>query len=315
METLTQTGVHLNGRNPEGMTRDTRAEMVSPDQASCWLERYPFPHQRKLREWHVQELMGALQRGEFEPGLISFHYVDGTPMLTDGQHRLSAIARSGIGTVLDVARVYNATLEEAEAAYRRIDQGNKRSPGETIAGSGLVEETGLSLFSLNLIGAAALLIHQGFGVGGRNVAERIEARNMDLRLELTRHWLDIGTDYLNLLKGGEKEVAKRMITKGCMAVGMVTLRDCPEKAEAFWNTVAQNDGLARNTPEYILARLLSANITTNRGSSSSYAAILSRQVAACWNDHFDGKNRTFVRKLDPTQPIRIKGVKLKSAAE
>lgn len=84
-------------------------ETVTPEMAEAWLNvNY---RNRDLRESRVTQLAGTLLRGQFELTSDGIAF-DTTGILTNGQHRLSAIVVSGISAQLVVVRGLQAKAQE-----------------------------------------------------------------------------------------------------------------------------------------------------------------------------------------------------------
>lgn len=115
-------------------------ETISPKQAREYLESNT--HNRHLREPRVQQLMGAIERGEWkETGdPIKFN----GDLLLDGQHRLEAIARGSRRVPVWVARGVDAGAQEV------VDTGSKRSVGDALTLRGYQNAT--------LLGAIANIV-------------------------------------------------------------------------------------------------------------------------------------------------------------
>jgi hypothetical protein len=88
------------------------------------------PHQRRLREYHVNILADAMSKGTFRWTADAIK-LDKKMRVVDGQHRLAAIVKSGV-TLKDVLV---AVLEDDEA-IKNIDQGIGRSLGDLLITQG-----------------------------------------------------------------------------------------------------------------------------------------------------------------------------------
>lgn len=93
-------------------------EQITPEIVATWLKENN-PTNRNCTESNLAKLTLAMQRGEFIVGdSIKFDYND---ELIDGQHRLTAIVRSGVTIALAVVRGY------APEAKGVLDIGKRRS--------------------------------------------------------------------------------------------------------------------------------------------------------------------------------------------
>jgi hypothetical protein len=98
-------------------------EFVDADRARWWLAANE--NNRGLRVAHAEEYTRAMQRQEWElsPDAIAF---DTEGRLINGQHRLVAVATSGVGQYFIVARGFPAVSQEA------TDTGAKRHLGDML---------------------------------------------------------------------------------------------------------------------------------------------------------------------------------------
>lgn len=105
-------------------------ETISPEIAEKWLAKR-YGHQRPLTPTWVSELADIISNGDWEINgdAIRFSVED---ELIDGQHRLSAIVRSGLSVESVVIR------DLPSVAFDSIDQGRKRTPGHLLATLGVV---------------------------------------------------------------------------------------------------------------------------------------------------------------------------------
>ena len=115
-------------------------EDITPKQAEKLLEKL-YHNQRHLREGWINRLMGEIKAGAFKLSCDAIVVVDGT--LLNGQHRLQAVARSGIACPFLVMRSEDPNI------YKIIDSGVKRSISDVITGE-----------NKNTIAAAAVWIMQ-----------------------------------------------------------------------------------------------------------------------------------------------------------
>lgn len=101
---------------------------VTPAMAIRWLEAIPA-YQRKLNRTHVNGLKTAMLRGEWRltPATIS---LDTNGLLADGQHRMAAIAETGLEQTFYLIRGI------PPENYMLIDKGRGRNMGDTLSGLG-----------------------------------------------------------------------------------------------------------------------------------------------------------------------------------
>lgn len=102
----------------------TRTELITPDTAKAYLTRNLV--NRTVKRSNVESFVRALKRGTFKttPSGIAFD-TEGT--LVDGQHRLLAIAVSGIPATM------NITTDVAKDVVEYIDRGTTRSVRDVLS--------------------------------------------------------------------------------------------------------------------------------------------------------------------------------------
>lgn len=108
---------------PRSSAVETEISEISPDLARDLLAKNP--HNRNLRVRRVEQLAGAMTRGEWVFNGDAIRIAD-SGMLLDGQHRLAAIVRSGIPQTMLVVSGLPAITQET------MDSGAKRSAGDIL---------------------------------------------------------------------------------------------------------------------------------------------------------------------------------------
>jgi hypothetical protein len=109
-------------KKPEALDLGTTygIEMVSPEQATRWLGDDINSRNRRMNPIRVQQLAGAMRRGEWKLNGDPIRFTP-TGTLLDGQHRLSAIAESGQTVPVFVVRGIDAD------AQITMDRGTRRT--------------------------------------------------------------------------------------------------------------------------------------------------------------------------------------------
>jgi hypothetical protein len=107
----------------------TKTKTITPEQATIWLES-TNTHNRPLYPAHVNRLAHDIEDGRWRPSHQGIAF-DREGRLLDGQHRLHAIAKSGIPVELQVTTGLDPEAQEG------IDQGYKRTLGHTLAAEGI----------------------------------------------------------------------------------------------------------------------------------------------------------------------------------
>ncbi len=105
--------------------------LVTPDIAREWLEKFNT-NNRPLQPAHSTFLANQMRGGKWMETGDSIKFGE-NGQLIDGQHRLLAVVRSGISQSFVVAR------EVQNEAFQVVDSGKKRTSGDVLCISGLVE--------------------------------------------------------------------------------------------------------------------------------------------------------------------------------
>lgn len=126
------------------MTVSARFELVTPDQAKSWLNNNP--NIRKLRAHRVAAMARAIESGHFDTTHQGIALADDGALL-DGQHRLSAIVKTGIPVNLLVTRGLPRTV------VKTIDSGMPRQAYERLGTDKL--NTSICSALLSIVGGRA----------------------------------------------------------------------------------------------------------------------------------------------------------------
>jgi len=263
---------------------DVTVETISPAEASALLTDTLYDDQRHLRGWYVHALAEEMRRGEFHlaPPITIGILPDGSRLLLDGQHRLHALVEANTTLQMPVITGRVASKAAAFQLYSNMDCGLAR--GAHDLAPELKHELGATTTrEVTACWAAAGLIGGHFAL-----ASSYEARSRDWRLALVRAFRTDLSNMLSYIRAGDQETRRLLTRTPILAVATVTAHWCPEEAESFWQSTAENDGLRRGDPRRALLDYL-------RGHASVRARINveARYAAAVWNAA-QGK-RTFER--------------------
>jgi len=215
--------------------KDLRAELVvaTPDWAKNELATHNTKNRPLSSTW--AKIRGAIQRGGWQVNGEAIVY-DRDGRLVNGQHRLTAIAESGISVPLLVVRGVHPD------SFATFDQGKRRNASDVLAVEG-------HDFAVNL--AAALGWQQRYESGN------IEKANSDA----------VPNDQILAMAAGHPEMAdsvkwaaghrNRLIPPSMLAFLHYQLSGVsPEDAEAFFKKVCDGVGVEENSHEFNLRRRL-----------------------------------------------------------
>ena len=289
---------------------DGKVEVIefTSDLAHEWRTSYEFPNQRTPKAWWVAALSQMMVQDVFTPTPIHLAHCaeDGGYYLVDGQHRLRAIAESGTSYRLPVIHHECPTFADVADLYGRLDRGAGRSVTDVFKAHDLANALDISAPLMGQMGAALVLIAAQFDP----TARRVIARDGDMRIHMLREWRDEVAQYGPLIpsRGSDALTAARMRSAPVASVGLLTMRNQPDKATEFWSALGTGEGLEADEPELALRRWF-ANTPLRQGDTAS--ALTLRAVVSAWNAAFEGRR---VRTLRPSAvggiPIAGTGLEL-----
>lgn len=242
---------------------------ITPKKAAEWLKRNV--NNRPLREIRIEQYSAAMKAGAWQVNgeTIKFN-CNGD--LVDGQHRLHACMQSGI-----TFESYVVTGVGRDA-FDTIDQGDKRTIGDVFARSGYKHYV--------LLAAGSRWIWR---------YENSMSVNGAMRADIAK---DIIERHPALHAAAQK--ASEHSRCGILNPGLFAFLDywCgqnnQERADKFWTSVADAEGLEKGTPAHLLHKRLQAN-------SNAVARLWPITIAAlcvkAWNAHVSKKTSDTVKCL------------------
>ena len=265
-----------------------------------------FSDDRPLNSRHVDYLVRTMERGTFEPELVSIVTctLDGVEYRMNGQHTAWAtvmVDRSA-GEVQWLR--YRATNRDAMAQlYSSIDRGKERSKSFVVQSylGGDDRYGDLTKLVVRALSAGFAQRRWGFHTGrahdGDEIGSLMRGESRDLCLK-------VGTFMDSLSTADSKLVRRGPVVAGMLA----TFEHRPRLAEGFWRPVCTGVGFEDiKDPRLVLRNWLSSvTVRTGAGASASGKKSVAPQVIyfTClqmWNHWRDGKTVTNVRppKAEP----------------
>lgn len=265
--------------------------------AECHYER-----QRRLREYHVEELAVEMQHRRFTQGTqVAFGRLKDRLYLVNGQHTMHAIVKSGLTQYLAVLIEDVETYDDLGPLYNRFDNQATRTWHDSVRAMGISDKTSLTDAQAAATLSAVLLIQTGFRVPTiSNFPTEMKSR--DARFQAAKPWWPYAEKYFALIEGADNFIRPRLKRQAVVAVALMTLKYQPEIAPDFWIGVANDDGLRRGDPRKTLFRHLIENTSGKLGSPS----IQLRAIATTWNAWMENRQLTFIR-VYPDSPLVIRG--------
>lgn len=226
----------------------TTIENITPQRATELLANNP--RNRPLVESRVALLARAIQAGQWRLTHQGIAISD-RGALEDGQHRLTAIARSGMTVPLQVSVM-------DEDVFDVIDTGRGRGPRDILAMAGLAHAQRLPP-AIRLVGHYRGPL-SGVLMAGQNAPK---LTNTDF-LRITSEQ----TDFVALAGLAERaavSVGRRGLVTGLLAAMVVVQQDAPElptESAEFWERFIESVMLEEDSPILSLRRWLTITVPT-----------------------------------------------------
>jgi hypothetical protein len=248
-------------------------EMVTPDMAQAWLDR--GGKNRKLSESKVLAYTAAMKRGEWQ---LTYEAIalDDDGKVRNGQHRLTAIVRSGVPIEALVVRGVD------ETAFDVMDTGKSRSIGDVLSIHGMPNVYALAAAVRNLMFLDA---HGTTYANARSAAAMVTAPT-------TLKYIEDHPEVIEGVRLGDRIRGAGL--QGGMglwsAVATVWIRIDPEMAEEFGQALINGVGLEDGHPALMLRnRLFKARNTGEFGNTRKQQEALAATAIKAWNAWREGK--------------------------
>lgn len=281
--------------------------LVTPDQAQHWLTECLYERQRERQQWQINRLAIEMERGRFVAGTqIHFGVLDGHWKLVNGQHTLAAIVQTGLSITLGILQTPVRNKVELGQLYGRHDRHRSRTPHDVFAGMGLSSDLGLLESQTNAFGAALRFVLSDFQ--RPSIRRDIEmAKSLDYLAAKMAEWAPTARLYFDAISPANGVMKPKFNRSPVIAIGLATMLDQQERAEAFWRGAAADDGLRKADPRKALITFL-----VGKSTAIGDPAVYMKYVAALWNAFFEGRKVTAVRPIDLGKiGVTIRGTRFK----
>lgn len=276
---------------------------VTPEIAQTWLSAHIFDGQRKIRSSHVLYLAEQMRDGTFLPyTTLEFVYQNGQKALTDGQHRLAALVRSGIPQHFVVIERVAKDADDVGMIYGLTDINLRRTVADLTSAIHMDEETGLSRTQLNELGATVVFMQLGF--------RRPRSRAVDRRglIDSMRENAEYAKAYYESIAGCSGQVRHSLGRSATLSIAIVTYKYAYKtygtRVDEFWTGAAFDDGLRANDPrKFAYQHLLTATMPTGgyrtlkRGTQIMSADDSARYIATCYNKFIQNEPVGLIRPM------------------
>ena len=277
--------------------------LIEPCVAALLMDNTLYGMQRPRREHYVKELGLLMNEGKWK-GLstiyIAHHTGTKNSYLIDGQNRLSAVRRSGVGQEFVVVEQWFESEEQIKDRYVVHDVGMQRTMADLLKAIYFGEDVSARLLTdpqRRQVGTAANVWREG----GLQVSARTKRRKQVATLKpLIDFFTPAAALYFETIKGSA--LRKRMISSAIMAMGILTTHFEPERAVMFWTGVSDDIGHDATSPISQAYRLIRDHTLDEVGVSKFV-----RLLAECWNAYMDERTMPKRPKIHVrnTAPILI----------
>lgn len=271
---------------------NTETTIVDRNKATQLLS-YTFHGQRQTApnrvEIYAMEML--TDRWYTSEGPIIVAVVHGKNYLIAGKHRMEAVLKAAelkpdIGVLMEIQyRKYDSDKEVMQD-YAVTNTGKAFTRHQAFRAMGTHEIIGVQQQTVAAASAAIRLIatnFEGTGAGALKMGIHSLFNTNEFLHEAILHWRNPIYAY----EGAVSHAFGRQITwyrrAAVMAVGLVTFRFQPEKAEEFWRTTALGSGLKIGDPQFAFRNFLS---TTTVPSSPMLLDYIYR-VTRPWNAFYE----------------------------
>lgn len=287
-------------------------QTVTPEMAQNYLQDTPYSKQRPLRQSHVSFLAQEMERGNFiQRTALHLAYLGGEAHLVDGQHRLSAVVKSGLSQTFTITRSVVNSADELAWLYTHLDRGMVRTFHDLTSAMDVAEKTGLSQREVNYLGSAILFMESGCIGSKGKVNERESLERINLYAPYARTFFD-------LAEGAEVRLRRASARASTLSLALLTLRHstsyavkkgAPAPAD-FWRGAIYDDGIPAHDGRKFANRHLLLAVMYGGGKDRTMMTPASavRYLASCFNAYMAGEERRFIRAVDEKSALSVCGV-------
>lgn len=216
-------------------------EKVTPRKAAEWLKRNI--NNRPLSEAFVNRLAGAMTAGQWQVNGDPIRFDEGGSLI-DGQHRLTAVIKSGV--TIDAWVLRGLGLD----AFDTIDRGHVRTNGDVLARRGEKH--------YNVVASCSAIWFRYFSGGtieGGSVGWTPRPDQLD---QILNEHGDIIRRAADFAVKNKTPYLPASETAFCFAITSYIWGT--KKAAEFWGPVLTADGLKSGTPAYVLHKRLADSL-------------------------------------------------------
>ena len=292
-----------------GLLRKSPDGVITIDSgiATRILNEMNFPGQRKRKAFRVGEHLARIRKGIWNPEypITLLQMPDGSMWLADGQHRMGAIAESGVSIAVRINLMRASDEHEARRIYAGFDRPEYiRSQEEMLAGLGMTAATGLKQRTVRALFRALPILLNNMEHARSNQEHAAAARSVEARIDLLPEWSPEAARYEAIVASSELALKTPLFGAGVMAVALYVMRYQPARAEEFWRGVIGGGVLNKDDPRQ---RLMWDLLNRNLNVGSLRQGI--QMSALAWTRWCEGTRMKMIRCTEGA-PIVIWGTPL-----
>lgn len=293
----------------------TFVQTITPEVAKKMVAEWRYDHNRPLRPSKIRDYAAAMVNGTFEElTQIYIGIYQGRHFLLDGQHRLHAVAASGVPATFTVLEREVDSAERLSQIYGRLDRNIRRGPRDIYGAYGIRDEFELSDSAVKGLGEAVSFLAAGCMEAKDGAEPESQIGGMRLyapyMVECEAIMRDAGAR-----TGAIKDGARRAST---VAVMLLSLRFAAPKAKRekrpsvrdFWRDGFLDDGLKLGDPRKTMNKhLVETRIRSSyQGAKTVTRAYSARYLGSCLNAYLAGRELRYGKVFDENAPLDIYGV-------
>jgi len=278
--------------------------------AEYWLANFNYCHQRSIRTYHVQNLADEIKHGRFrEKTQINFCRLNDRFFLTNGQHTLSAIVRSGLPCLLHVVVLEVSNMDEVADDFSRHDTHLTRQLSTAMVAHEIHEEFCVTKTELNWISAAAFLYE--YMIGKTAMKSSTQMTN-DAKISIVRKHGALGSSALRTMVHVNADRRRHLVRKTTLACAMIVYNSSPDLCREFFGVISEDDGLRVGDPRKTLLEYLretntgATGIRESRKVEASHRMI--KTIASANNAFVSRKYLRFIRINHDAKTVTFSGI-------
>lgn len=281
-----------------------RMVKITPAMALELLEKYNvYGGQRNIKLQWLAYLKQQLVDGLFIKGWIVFADLpDGTRVLVNGQHQLTACVQTGIPFHADMDYYDADTPDDVWLLYSKIDAARPRSEQDVMKAAKQVfkSEALRNIDNTTLSNCGTALKFLADGVEPNFHVKRY---GKEEKVLLVQEYEDDVLFVKSMLVDSQ---CKR--TTPAITAAMIACRRVSAKASYFWVRVLGGHDLEKNSPEWRLHKEMQQGMSIPQKMIGSLRHARQWNLAiAWWNSFITGTDRQYVRLDSLKSPIAIIG--------